>query len=78
MGRPNSRVGDGDAWRGIAMTESWDFLLLFLAGGAIGAVLGALFERQRPSARHLAEIEQLQSRVLALNAESAALPARSC
>ncbi|MFZ9304965.1 MAG: DNA recombination protein RmuC [Gammaproteobacteria bacterium] len=57
------------------MTESWDFLLLFLAGGAIGAVLGALFARQRPSARHLAEIEQLQSRVLALTAESAALQA---
>ena len=57
------------------MNESWDFLLLFLAGGAIGAVLGALFARQRPSARHLAEIEQLQSRVLALTAESAALQA---
>ena len=58
------------------MTESWIFLFLFVAGGVLGAALGVLFARQRPSTRHQAELEQLQGRILALTAESAALQAR--
>lgn len=50
------------------MTGSFIYLILFIAGAALGGWIGVLFARQRPS-------PQLQQRVLELTAQNAALQA---